>query len=841
MPNEPHARIKINKLLEEAGWRLLDGENGQANVQLESGVTITHNDIDALGDDFEKTTHGFIDYLLLDASKFPIAVLEAKREDKNPLDGKEQARKYAQAVNVRFVILSNGNLHYFWDIKTGNPHIITSFPTPDSITNHISFEPNPDTLVREVIENDYVVLTQKPDYATDPQWTDASTRDTFMRDNGLKFLREYQIKAVHTLQEAVKNGNNRFLFEMATGTGKTLISAAVIKLFLRTGNARRVLFLVDRLELEDQAWKSFVRLLKNDYQTVIYKENRADWNKAEIVVTTVQSLLFNNKFRRLFSPVDFDLVISDEAHRSIGGNARAIFEYFVGYKLGLTATPKDYLKKIDPDKINRRDPRELERRNLLDTYTTFGCESGTPTFRYSLIDAVRDGYLVNPVVVDARTKITTELLSDEGYAVLVHDEEGNEVEKLFKQRDFERSFFSEETNNVFCTTFFENALQDPFTGEIGKSIVFCVSQNHASSITHILNKIAHKLWPGKYDSDFAIQVTSSVMESQKMTINFSNNNLSGTTKFKDGYKSSKTRVCVTVGMMTTGYDCPDVINLCFMRPIFSPTDFIQIKGRGTRKFDFIIKERNAMGDMEEMKAAKETFKLFDFFANCEYFEEKFNYDEIIQLPYINRDGSGGEIHEVHEVIADFENRAPDPLKTLVTQQIGREGMKIDRMFFERFEETVKKDAYISQRIEQGDFEAAENYIRNNIFNKPEDYFNIDKLRQAAQVDRRLTLREIVQKIFGYIPHFKSKNELLEDEFQKFISIHKPESDSVLPIKNFLKAYITDTEVRDIIDSQEFAKLAIHPIKEDFRVLRNEWRTIIPEYIKDYIPLNTYMS
>lgn len=496
MPNEPHARIKINKLLEEAGWRLLDDENGHANVQLESGVTITHNDIDALGDDFEKTTHGFIDYLLLDESKFPIAVLEAKREDKNPLDGKEQARKYAQAENVRFVILSNGNLHYFWDLKKGNPHIITSIPTPDSISSHTSFEPNPDALVSEIIENDYVVVTQKPDYATDPQWTDESTRDTYVRDNGLKFLRDYQIKAVHKLQEDMKNWYDRFLFEMATGTGKTLISAAVIKLFLRTGNAPRVLFLVDRLELEDQAWKNFGRLLKNDYQTVIYKENRDDWNKAEIVVTTVQSLLFNNKFRRLFSPVDFDLVISDEAHRSIGGNARAVFEYFVGYKLGLTATPKDYLKKIDTVRINQRDPRELERRNLLDTYKTFCCASGNPTFRYSLINAVNDGYLVNPVVVDARTEITTELLSDKGYAILVQDEEGNEEEKFFKHRDFEKKFFSEETNKVFCKTFFENALKDPFTGEIGKSIVFCVSQNHASKIAQILNVLADNLHPG---------------------------------------------------------------------------------------------------------------------------------------------------------------------------------------------------------------------------------------------------------------------------------------------------------------------------------------------------------
>jgi len=107
---------------------------------------------------------------------------------------------------------------------------------------------------------------------------------------------------------------------MATGTGKTLVSAAVIKLFLRTGNARRVLFLVDRLELEEQAKKQLKWMLSADFDTVVYKENRDDWNHAEIVVTTVQSLLFNNKYQSLFSPTDFDLVISDESHRSIGGS-----------------------------------------------------------------------------------------------------------------------------------------------------------------------------------------------------------------------------------------------------------------------------------------------------------------------------------------------------------------------------------------------------------------------------------------------------------------------------------------------------------------------------------------
>ena len=120
------------------------------------------------------------------------------------------------------------------------------------------------------------------------------------------------------------------------------------------------------------------------------------------------------------------MIISDEAHRSIGGNSRAVFEYFVGYKLGLTATPKNYLKGIDPAKLGDRDPRAWERRQLFDTYKTFGCETGEPTFRYSLLDGVKDGYLINPIVADARTEITTQLLSDEGYSMLIDTEEGKE-------------------------------------------------------------------------------------------------------------------------------------------------------------------------------------------------------------------------------------------------------------------------------------------------------------------------------------------------------------------------------------------------------------------------------
>ena len=146
---EAKARIKINKLLEEAGWRFFDNEKGQANISLEPNIKITQKDIDAFGEDFESTKNGFIDFLLLDEKGFPLVVLEAKKEDKNPLDGKEQARKYAHTENVLFVILSNGNLHYFWDLERGEPEIITEFPTQESLKYRQDFKPDNKRLADE--------------------------------------------------------------------------------------------------------------------------------------------------------------------------------------------------------------------------------------------------------------------------------------------------------------------------------------------------------------------------------------------------------------------------------------------------------------------------------------------------------------------------------------------------------------------------------------------------------------------------------------------------------------------------------------------------------------------
>mgnify|MGYP000118970652 FL=1 len=832
---EATARIKINKLLEQSGWRFFDDENGVANISLEPNTKITQQQVDAFGENFETTKNGFVDFLLLDEKGFPLIVLEAKKEKIDPLSAKEQARTYAQSLNCRFVILSNGNMHYFWDLKSGSPYVITSFPNPDSIKGYKASKPDVEKLINEVVDNDYIAQTQHPNYAQSASWVNQDERTNFIESNGFRFLRPYQKQAVHAIQKAVAEGKQRFLFEMATGTGKTLTSAAVLKLFFRTGNAKRILFLVDRLELEKQALKDFDFLIKNDCRSIIYKENRSDWRHAEIVITTVQSLLHNNKYQHIFSPTDFDLVVSDEAHRSIGGNARAVFEYFIGYKLGLTATPKNYIKAFNPNR-KTKDPKEYERRLMLDTYRTFGCEDTQPTFRYTLLDGVKEGFLINPLVVDARTDITTQLLSEQGLIIEVTNEEGDIQEETFKHRQFEKKFFSETTNTVLCKTFMENALHDPISAEIGKTIIFSVSQSHAAKLTQILNQLADKLYPNKYNSDFAVQVTSQVSDAQQFTMNFQNNILMGSANFIDNYKTSKARVCVTVGMMTTGYDCPDILNLCLMRPIFSPTDFIQIKGRGTRKHNFLVNLHDDSIKELVKNPNKATFKLFDFFGNCEYFETEFDYDEVLKLPKLTESTTGDGEPPIS--LDEYVNFDPDTLSRIEEQQIGYEGMRIDRMFYDKFENQVKDDPIIKEHIEKGQWDNAVNHANDK---HPND---IDKLRKAAGVDRKLGMREIIEKAFGIIDHFKSKDELLEEEFDKFVSDYKPnDADAIMPMKYYFKAYTADAHVRDIITHKNFTDLNTNPsfTMEDFKSVPKDWRQVIPNYVDDYVPIDKFLN
>lgn len=689
MSKEAKARIKINQLLAEAGWHLLDTLNESANVILEGNVKITQKKQNELGEDFETTKNGFMDYLLLDKKGFPIAVLEAKSELKDPLDGKEQARTYALSVGrgCRFIILSNGNHHYLWDLLIGNPKQIHTFPTLEALKANDQFQPNHYSLVHENVDKDFIARTQR-----------------------------------------------------------------------------------------------------------------------------------------------FDVT-------------------------------------------NAKDPRELERRMMLDTYAIFGCENGIPTFSYTLLDGVKDGYLINPIVVDARTDITTQLLSEEGYSVLLKTDEELEMleviardeptegdaeedaavkELTYRTRDFERKFFSERTNRIFCETFLQNALRDPISGEIGKTIIFCVSQKHAARIAQLLNELAHDIFKGKYQSDFAVQVTSNVTSAQQFTIDFTNNRLLGSANFHPQYKTSKARVCVTVGMMTTGYDCPDVLNLCFMRPIFSPTDFVQIKGRGTRKHDFTDKLILLDSELGEQlgKPQKTKYKLFDFFANCEYFEETFNYDEIIPLPAVHREKKegtntanteGGSNDIFNEDEASYESRRTDWIVQMSQNQIGIEGMKIDRKLFDKYEEVVASDDILRQLVNSGNQKAAEDYVLAHIFDKPNDYINLDGLRKAIRADRRITIWETLLKAFGLIPYIKTQEELLNDAFEKFDSRYLPPPEHFQNAKNFFKSYLTDADIKEIIDNKQFAYLNTNPNGDVYRKLPPDLRRLIPEYIKDYVLPNPFES
>jgi type I restriction enzyme R subunit len=786
---EAQARIKINKLLEDSGWRFEDTTDGKTNIRLEAGVRISD-----LGDDFEYTKNGYIDYLLLDEKSFPLCVLEAKKESIHPLSAKEQARDYAKGNNCRFIILSNGVSHYLWDIESGNPEIITEFPSQKSLLHRANYEPNTEDLISEVVNDEYLA----------PKRT----------------LRYYQVEAIQAVQKAAKAGKNRFLLEMATGTGKTTTSGAICKLFLRTGNASRILFLVDRIELEDQAVNAFKELFDGQYFVEKFKDG--NWQRGHIVVSTVQTLLAGNKYREYFSPTDFELVISDEAHRSLGGNARAVFEYFLGYKLGLTATPKDYLKGVDEKELVQKNPKALEQRNMRDTYITFGCNDGNPTYRYDLKKGVGDDFLINPFVIDARTEITTELLSQEGYAVQIENEDGGTDDAVFGARHFERTFFNEDTNRVFCETILKNGLVDPLTGEFGKTLVFCVSQAHAAKLVNMLNILASKKWPEKYQSDFAVQITSNVYESQQYTKDFANNRLMGKSRYAQedfpDYDTSKARICVTVGMMTTGYDCPDLLNVALLRPVFSPADFIQMKGRGTRKNRFEYQETGETSD-------KEKFLLLDFFGNCDYFEKDFDYDEKLTLP-INKDGSKKLLEDpivdtISNTPDEVDAALPDDLVQETIIYVGKEGMKIDRSLYphEQFEQVIKESETLQTIEKEQGIEGLEEYIKTEVFNKPSEYWNSEKIRNSYQkqydVKRKISLTEMILKALGRENKFKSREERVDEEYQKFIDIQRPEISEDQPqkaqtLKMFFETYISDDGFRRIVNDGRYGELAVYP-------------------------------
>ncbi|MDI6789812.1 MAG: DEAD/DEAH box helicase family protein [Thermodesulfobacteriota bacterium] len=686
---EAFSRVLIDRALTDSDWDLLNSQD----VQFE-----------------HHTPTGRADYLLKDSMGRVLCVLEAKREDLDPYDAKEQARGYAENRSAPFVILSNGREHWFWNLQRAehqDAYRIERLPSQKDLERvRLKNLQPPRELRSEVVSPDYLYRL-RPD---------------------LK-LRGYQINAMEAIADLFdKEERRKFLLEMATGTGKTLLCAALIRRFLATRNAERVLFIVDRIELAKQTMEDF-NVVLGEYKPVIYKTARrtGELLGSSVVVATIQSLMTDRRYRQEFTPFYFDLVINDEAHRSIYGDAREVVQFFQATRIGLTATPKAYLKNVNIQQLAQENPKSLEARQLRDTYHYFGCEPGEPTFRYDIIDAAKDPegpFLCTPKIVDVRTDITTKSLEEAGWTVTVDEKEEN-----YKIQDLERKIFTPHRNRVMCEVFLRESQKAP-DGNVGKSIIFAVNQSHATTLTKILNGIR----PG-----IALTITSRIPDSSSLA-----------KEFRDGKRAE--RIAVSVDMLSTGYNCRDLLNVVLMRPVFSPTEYIQIKGRGTRRYTFVI---------ENTEYEKKWFFLLDFCGVAEYFEEKYDYSIPLVLPR-PRGGASGSSCGVRYPLPEatygqgiINDPGPDDAQQfghrsipiwegtdrVVSQEVrivGPNGEKVDVMTFRgSFERDLKEfatsDDELAQAVEIEDDDAIETVMQERFYHKPEMFYSPDKLVVAYGV------------------------------------------------------------------------------------------------------------
>ena len=676
--SEAFSRILIDDELTYSGWDLHD-----------------HHQLR-----FEYHTHnGRADYLLMDKNGGVLCVLEAKKENLDPYDAKEQARGYAENLKAPFVILSNGREHWFWNYERRE----------EKDAYRIERLPSREDMERQRLKN------LQPPRPLQTEKVDSNYIRRFRDDIQ---LHGFQVRALEEIARQFDNERRRkFLLEMATGTGKTLLCAALIRRFLETRNAERVLFIVDRIELAKQTMEDF-NVVLHEYSPVIYKNARrtGELPGSSVVVATIQSLMVDRRYREEFTPFYFDLVVNDEAHRSIYGDAREVVQFFQGTRIGLTATPKAYLKNIDVDKLGAENPKALEARLLRDTYHYFGCEPGNPTFRYDIIEAVKDPegpFLCRPKIIDIRSEITTQSLEDTGWAVRINEQEEN-----YKVQDLERRIFTPARNELMCRAFLENAQKAP-DGKMGKSILFAVNQTHATALTKILNDI---------QPESAVTITSRIKDA------------SGIAKdFRDGKR--KERIAVSVDMLSTGYNCRDLLNVVLMRPVFSPTEYIQIKGRGTRRYTF--REGNT-------EYEKEYFFLLDFCGVAEYFEEKYDYSIPLELPKESRGKGGGASKSTGSRIGEnrgqYEGEGDKGVErpgipvwqgkdTVVSKEIhvvGPDGEKVDVMTyrgaFERdLKDFAKTNPEFVEAVESEDDDSLETILNEQFFHRPEWFYSPDKL------------------------------------------------------------------------------------------------------------------
>lgn len=547
MTNEAFARVKIDAQLQAQGWDIHDPTAVRFEATLSDGTRA--------------------DYVLCDRHGRSLAVIEAKRFSINPGEAAEQAKAYAQQLGIPYVFLANGSEVRFWEWQT------EAFPRT----------------VKTIFKQDDLIRR-------------AATRQVRRRVGTVPIdrrivERDYQVDCINTLCREIELGRRKLLVEMATGTGKTRTAAALIKRLFEANAITRVLFVVDRIPLAKQTEDAFAEHLP-DYPAYVLRAGRRFQDEKHITITTLQSMI--NLYAD-YSSGYFDLVISDECHRSIYGQWSGVLKHFDGVQIGLTATP---CVSAEDDSSDDEDKAFVR-----DTLRFF--EVDAPTFTYKLKDAIRDGYLVPYQIYKAKTVKTA---AEGGFEVKKSDLDWTamdaavrvEFEQLFGERDcvivdpsaLERRFTIPERNRAIVREY-RQVIESGFTDAkgvlrkplLGKTIVFAVTKRHAETLAQLLDAEFAYLKPSR-EVRYADYVVSGMGQ---------DDTVDGLSKIRRFKKEPMPQILVSVNMLDTGFDCPDVVNLVFARFTRSSILYQQMRGRGTRR------AKN-----------KPLFTMFDFVGVCDY-------------------------------------------------------------------------------------------------------------------------------------------------------------------------------------------------------------------------------
>lgn len=553
MKNEKHTRKEIIDIrLQTAGWNVNDVT--QVIEEFDIAVPLPYG-VDEPRTQYEG--HQFSDYVLLGKDGKPLAVVEAKKSLVDANIGKEQAKQYCHNIQnekggeLPFCFFTNGHDIYFWDLGNYPPRKVHGFPTLDDLERYQYIRKTRKALASELIN------------------TTIAGRD-------------YQIAAIRAVMESIEKRKKKFLLVMATGTGKTRTCIALVDALMRAGWAERVLFLVDRIALRDQTLDAFKEHLTNEPRWP--KEGEKSIAKdRRIYVSTYPTML--NVIRdeeNSLSPHFFDLIVVDESHRSIYNTYGEILDYFNTITLGLTATPTDVIDH--------------------NTFKLFECEEGVPTFAYSYEEAVNNipPYLSNFQVMKIKTKFQEEGISKR--SISLEDQknlilEGKEVAEInYEGTDLEKSVTNKGTNALIVREFMEECIKDPNGVLPGKTIFFCTTIKHARRMEELFDAF----YP-EYHGELAKVLVSDdprVYGKSGLLSQFTHNDMP--------------RIAISVGMLDTGVDVRELVNLVFAKPVYSYTRFWQMIGRGTRLLE--------PTKMKPWCAKKDNFLILDCWDNFEYFK-----------------------------------------------------------------------------------------------------------------------------------------------------------------------------------------------------------------------------